>query len=57
MGLLYVISLGEDTDTVGAVYGQIAGAYYGLSGIPDYYKENLMQYNKILNIANKLIKG
>ena len=54
-GLLYVISLGEDTDTVGAVYGQIAGAYYGLSGIPDYYKENLMQYNKILNIAKELI--
>ena len=54
-GLLYCISLGNDTDTVGAVYGQIAGAYYGLSGIPDYYKENLMQYDKILDIANKLV--
>lgn len=54
-GLLYCISLGEDTDTVGAVYGQIAGAYYGLSGIPDYYKENLMQYDKILEIGNKLV--
>ena len=54
-GLMYCISLGDDTDTVGAVYGQIAGAYYGLSGIPDYYKENLMQYDKILDIGNKLV--
>ncbi len=54
-GLIYCISLGEDTDTVGAVYGQNAGAYYGLSEIPDYYKQNLMQYNKILDIGNKLV--
>lgn len=54
-GLLYCISLGDDTDTVGAVYGQIAGAYYGLSGIPDYYKENLQWYDKILKIGNELI--
>lgn len=54
-GLMYVISLGEDTDTVGAVYGQIAGAYYGLSQIPNYYKQNLMNYNLIFYIANKLI--
>ncbi len=54
-GLMYCISLGDDTDTVGAVYGQIAGAYYGLSGIPDYYKQNLMLYNKILDIGNKLV--
>lgn len=56
-GLLYCISLGNDTDTVGAVYGQIAGSYYGLSGIPDYYKENLMYNKKILEIAEELIKG
>lgn len=54
-GLLYCISLGDDTDTVGAVYGQMAGAYYGLSGIPDYYKENLQWYDKILEIGNKLV--
>lgn len=54
-GLMYVISLGEDTDTVGAVYGQIAGAYYGLSQIPNYYRQNLMNYDLIFDIANKLI--
>lgn len=54
-GLMYVISLGEDTDTVGAVYGQIAGAYYGLSGIPDYYKENVFWYDDIIELGNKLV--
>ena len=55
-GLMYCISLGDDTDTVGAVYGQIAGAYYGLSGIPQYYKDNLMMYNLIYDTAVKLIE-
>lgn len=56
-GLLYCISLGDDTDTVGAVYGQIAGAYYGLSGIPGYYKNNLMKYDLIYDTAVELIGG
>ena len=29
------INLGEDTDTIGAIAGGLAGIYYGLSGIPD----------------------
>lgn len=55
-GLLYCISLGDDTDTVGAVYGQIAGAYYGLSEIPQYYKDNLQWYGTILEMSKQLIK-
>jgi ADP-ribosylglycohydrolase len=33
-GALKVVNLGDDADTTGAVYGQIAGAYYGADGIP-----------------------
>lgn len=33
-GLLLAVNLGDDTDSVGAVYGQIAGAYYGAQAIP-----------------------
>ena len=29
-----VVNLGDDADTVAAIYGQIAGAYYGLGSIP-----------------------
>ena len=33
-GCILAVNLGEDADSVGAVYGQIAGAYYGYSQIP-----------------------
>ncbi len=32
--LVYAVSLGGDTDTIGAMCGAIAGARYGLEGIP-----------------------
>ncbi|MNW66460.1 ADP-ribosyl-[dinitrogen reductase] glycohydrolase [compost metagenome] len=35
------MNLGDDADTTGAVYGQIAGAYYGLSGIPAHWRDKL----------------
>ena len=33
-GALDVVNLGDDADSVGAVYGQIAGAYYGEMKLP-----------------------
>lgn len=33
-GIMLLLPLGEDVDTVCCVYGQIAGALYGLEGIP-----------------------
>ena len=32
-GALEAINLGDDTDTTGAIYGQLAGAYYGYNAI------------------------
>ena len=29
-----VVNLGDDADTVGAIYGQLAGGYYGVDDIP-----------------------
>ena len=29
------VNLGGDADTIGAVYGQIAGAFYGYDAIPE----------------------
>ena len=34
-GCLLAVNLGDDADTTGAVYGQIAGAFYGEEGIPE----------------------
>lgn len=53
-GLLAVVNLGYDSDTVGAVYGQLAGAYYGLDHIPHKWKKDLMFYEDIMSIADGL---
>jgi len=51
-GLKKVVALGSDTDTTGAIYGQIAGAYYGLSAIP--WRDKLTWSDKIHNLAEQL---
>lgn len=40
-GLLKVVNLGGDADTAGAVYGQIAGSWYGIKGLPERFLEKL----------------
>ena len=33
--------VGDDSDTVGAIYGSLAGAFYGLNGIPSEWVHQL----------------
>jgi ADP-ribosylglycohydrolase len=44
-----------DSDSTGAVTGNILGAYLGASAIPDYMTENLELANVILQIADDLV--
>lgn len=53
-GALLAVNLGDDADTTGAIYGQIAGAYYGLSGIPAHWLEKLHGREMILDFAKRL---
>ena len=39
-GCLLAVNLGDDADTTGAVYGQLAGAYYGVEGIPEDWRNS-----------------
>lgn len=48
--LLKAVNLGEDTDTVGAVTGGLAGVYYGSSEIPKQWVDELIKRNKILEL-------
>ena len=43
-----------DSDSTGAVTGNILGAYIGYEAIPQKYKENLELLNVILTIADDL---
>ena len=53
-GVLLAVNLGEDADTTGAVYGQLAGAYYGDEGIPSEWKSKLSHREYICSLANRL---
>jgi len=54
-GCLMAVNLGNDSDTTGAVYGQIAGAYYGESGIPKKWIDKLAKYDLIDSMIGRLI--
>lgn len=53
-GALLAVNLGEDADTTGAVYGQLAGANYGVSDIPGDWLRLLQQREYIQTQADKL---
>ena len=53
-GALAVVNLGEDADTTGAVYGQIAGAYYGADGIPAEWRAKIAMRELIEQRATEL---
>ena len=55
-GALLAVNLGDDADTTGAVYGQLAGAYYGAGGIPQEWLEILYQRSYIEDQADKLYR-
>jgi len=43
-----------DSDSTGAIAGNILGAKLGLSGIPEKYQKNLECYDTLLNLADQL---
>jgi len=53
-GALLAVNLGDDADTTGAVYGQIAGAYYGYEGIPAKWRDIVAMKDVILGLSDKL---
>jgi ADP-ribosyl-[dinitrogen reductase] hydrolase len=53
-GCLLAANLGDDADTTAAIYGQLAGAYYGLSGIPQSWQQKVSHYDQIITLADQL---
>jgi ADP-ribosylglycohydrolase len=53
-GALLAVNLGDDADTTGAVYGQLAGAIYGESGIPSDWLRRLARRELIEAFADRL---
>ncbi|MBX9685290.1 MAG: ADP-ribosylglycohydrolase family protein [Candidatus Obscuribacterales bacterium] len=55
-GALLAVNLGEDADTTGAVYGQIAGAFYGEDDIPESWRKQLSMRSTIETFAERLLQ-
>lgn len=51
----FSVNLGDDADTVGAIYGQLAGAYYGASAIPEDWREKCFFSSLIECLAEELL--
>lgn len=53
--IIACINLGGDADSCGAVCGQIAGSYYGLSRIPKDWLVDLYQFDKINTFVERFM--
>ena len=53
-GALLAVNLGDDADTTGAIYGQIAGAHYGAEAVPAPWRTKLTMLTEITSLADQL---
>jgi ADP-ribosyl-[dinitrogen reductase] hydrolase len=54
--ILLAANLGDDADTVAAITGQLAGALYGASNIPDDWLAKLAMQGRIYGMGQELLK-
>lgn len=54
--VLKAVNLGEDTDTVAAVAGGLAGILYGYDNIPKEWTDTLVKNDMISNLCDEFIK-
>ncbi|UII74185.1 ADP-ribosylglycohydrolase family protein [Pseudomonas sp. HN11] len=55
--VLAAANLGDDADTTAAIVGQLAGAHYGVQGIPEGWLEKLCMRDAIEEMADALFKA
>ncbi len=55
--ILKAANLGDDADTTAAICGQMAGAFYGESGIPKKWLERLVMRREIAALADRLYEA
>lgn len=53
--ILCAVNLGDDADTTAAIVGQIAGAFYGVAGIPSAWLTALAEKELIMGLASELL--
>ena len=56
-GLITAVNLGGDADTIGAVYGQIAGAYYGFDAIPERWVKAVKTWKEVDSLIGRFLEA
>ena len=54
-GLIAAVNLGGDSDSIGAVFGQIAGAYYGFDAIPGRWVKAVKTWCKVDQLIERFL--
>ena len=49
-------NLGDDADTTAAIFGQLAGAYYGIENIPAHWLKYLAMRDELEALADQLLE-
>lgn len=55
-GALKVVNLGHDADTVGAVYGGLAGGFYGIENVPTEWLDGLARRDMVEEVVEAVVK-
>ena len=55
--MLNAVNLGDDTDTVAAIAGGLAGALYGYDGIPEEWRNTLIKREYIEELCERASKA
>jgi ADP-ribosyl-[dinitrogen reductase] hydrolase len=54
-GALNAVNLGDDTDTTAAIYGQLAGAYYGYSQLPTHWVDHVYARKFMITLSKWIL--
>ena len=52
--MICAVNHGGDSDSTGAVAGNLIGAICGYEGIPDYFKDNIQLKDLLISTADRL---
>ena len=55
-GLIAAVNLGGDSDSIGAVFGQIAGAYYGFDAIPERWVKAVKTWETVDALIERFLE-
>lgn len=55
-GALKVVNLGHDADTVGVVYGGLAGGFYGIENIPAEWLDGLVRSDMVDGVVEGVVR-